>query len=403
MNKHLVFSALAAAALLASCSTEQDAPGQQPQNSDVPIMMNLSQKASVQTRAALGNLGADGQLDGTFDTDGGQIGIYCLATDKIFGEEDIQWYPGVNNPNFIWLQNVRADAKTTGEVGNRTTSLEWYNASKYYYPMGSQYAYTIYGYYPYTANVVHDYNRFYVNVEGLDGTTDLIWGKSVVDPDDQFKKYAYSAKYFRSIKEQEGSTYDYLKHLFTVEFKHKLMKFNFIVKKGTSSTDEIKKIGISQVTLHNVATTGKLTIASIDNPDDCGLFEPDWNNTSTLTLKDHGDTDLAITYLGDNDQLTVGEGIMLPVLGKNWDGTYIDNGYWEGGMQNKGAFRLRVDFKNEDDPDVVYKAAQYELLPPAEGWKEGYEYDVVITVSTPLEMKALTRLVPWQKGELTLE
>ena len=402
-NKYLCLCGLAASMLLASCAGDDSVPshGADTLNSDVPIQLNLSQQAPV-SRAALGNKNSLGQLDGTFDTDGGKLGIFCLATQKIFGTENISWHVGVDNPNYIWMENVQADAKTTGDEGSRQTNIVWLSGEKCYYPMGSQYAYTFYGYYPYTSQIQHTGNQYAVKVTGLDGTVDLISGQTRVDADDEDAAYAYSAKYFRAKKEKDQA-YDYSNYACTMVFKHKLMRFNIILQKGTSSTDEIKKIGISKAEILNAASDGKLIVASLDNANDNGCYIPDWSTITTLSLKDEGDADLQLKYLHDAERITVGEGFMVPVVARNSDGTYVDNGYTQGGMANKGVYRLRVEFKNEDDPATVYRAAQYELVPPAEGWKEGYEYDVVITVSTPLEIVSKALLVPWEKGTLDLE
>ena len=154
--------------------------------------------------------------------------------------------------------------------------------------------------------------------------------------------------------------------------------------------------------MHNVATGGRLYIASLNGEKD-GKFEPNWNTTTTLTLKATDDSALGEdNFLGDKEQIVVGGGFMLPVLPKNTDGSYVDNGFTENGMAKKGVFRLRVDFNKQGDT-TIYKAAQYEVVPPADGWKEGYEYDIVISVSTPLEIATTGKLVPWETGTIELQ
>lgn len=400
MNKHIFFLGIAATLFLGSCSSDSDvATGNDPiaqvGNSDEPILLSLNQKGST-TRAALGNLGEDGQYDGTFDTN--ELGVYCLATGKIFGTEDINWNTD-NNPNFKWLENIRSKAVTTAVNGTNVTDLQWYDGAKRYYPMGSQYRYSFYGYYPYSSDAFRDGNEYKVRIDGLDGTKDVIWGKTTAP---EGEDYAYSALYFRE-KRGADPDYDARKYLPNLTFTHKLMKFNIILKKGTG--EGLDKIGVEKATLHNVATSGTLTIASLNGQTD-GKFEVDWSNTTTLTLKGQGDADLeADTYLGDQNERTVGEGFMLPVLPKLGDNYYQDNGFSEGGLGNKGIFRLRVDFKLKGDDTVPtpYKAAQYEIVPPQEGWQEGYEYDIVISVSTPLDIAATASLTPWNKKRIDLQ
>lgn len=395
MNKKFLFLGIAASMFMASCSSDDATPGspEAPQNSNEAIMLTLSQQASS-TRAALGNVGQDGTFDGTFDTD--SLGIYCLATGKIYGTENINWADN-NNPNFMWLENARAKAVTSAynESHTRWTDLSWYDGQKRYYPLGSQYSYTFYGYYPYSSNVVKSGNEYYLDINNLDGVTDVIWGKTYSED-----SLAYSALYFREKKAQDGVSYNQRNYLPQVVFKHKLMKFNIILKKGTG--DDLDKIGIKKATLHNVATGGRLYIASLDGTKD-GKFVPNWNNTTTLTLKTADDQPLGEeNFLGKNNQILVGGGFMLPELPRLANGNYTDNGFRENGMANKGVFRLRVDFNKQDDA-TIYKAAQYEIVPPADGWKEGHEYDIVITVSTPLEIQSTAKLTPWEKGTIELQ
>lgn len=425
MNKFL-FLGIAATMFLASCSSDSDIasgntePIQQVGNSDEPILLSLSQNGNI-TRSPLGNLGEDGKYDGSFTTaPGSYLGIYCLATGKIAGTENIFW--NNDNPNFKWLENVKANAVThtdsvemTFAEGNRKvavnrTNLTWEDGVTRYYPMGSQNSYTFYGYYPYSDNTYRSGERYYTYIYNLDGTKDVIWGKSKVDESDPDAEYAYSALYFRTKKNNGLKVADYLP---TVTFKHKMMKFNIILKKGTG--DNLDKIGVKEATLLDVATSGTLTIANNDTTDHVnpeGKFDVDWYNQGMYTLKGANDQDLEEdTYLGDKDTCHVGQGFLVPVLPKDGnvdehgDSTYVDNGYhgedWS--MANKGVFRLRVDFKIKDDTsEAQYKAAQYEVKPPVDGWKEGYEYDIIISVSTPLEINANAVLTPWEKGTIEL-
>ena len=447
---------MAAAMLMTSCTNEDDLAGgsnNQRLNSDVPIVLSAGQQAN-KTRAALGNV-VDGKYDGTFDTPADKnLGFFCLATGKIAAKQDITWQTGFDNPNFLWLENIQAKAVTSddADLERRVTDLTLFDEhggtteTKHYYPMGSQYSYTFYGYYPYSADVVHDGNKYSVKVTGLDGTTDLIWGKSFVKPDDPDKADAYSAKYLRDKKksvEANGGTWDDKAHKENrpkLTFVHKLMKFNIILKKGSGENTRIAKLGIKSAKLLNVADAGTLTIADLDNRLDAltddvkgkeGEFVVDWttaknHNTETTAfkLKDKdgkvigGETDGP--YLGTNTDVTVGDGFLLPVptqMGTNDDGStkYEDNGYLgtdAAAFANKGIFRLRVEYYLSDAPDKVYKAAQYEITPTFkkvsgeavnEPWQAGYEYDIVISVSDPEQIQTYGELTPWEKRVIELE
>lgn len=450
MNKHIFLMGMAAAMFMTSCTNEDDLAGgsnNQRLNSDVPIVLSAGQQAN-KTRASLGN------DDGTFDTPADKnLGFFCLATGKIAAKQDITWKTGFDNPNFLWLENIPAKAVTSDDddLGKRVTDLKLYDnpagttETKYYYPMGSQYSYTFYGYYPYSANVVHNGNKYSVKVTGLDGTTDLIWGKSFVNPDDPDKADAYSAKYLRDKKKrvEEAGTWDEKAHKESrpkLTFVHKLMKFNIILRKGSGGSTRIEKLGIKSAKLLNVADAGTLTIADLDNRLDAlkddvkgkeGEFVVDWttaknHNTETTAfkLKDKdgkvigGETDGP--YLGTNTDVTVGDGFLLPVptqMGTNDDGStkYEDNGYLGTGaaaFANKGIFRLRVEYYLSDAPDKVYKAAQYEITPTFkkvsgeavnEPWQAGYEYDIVISVSDPEQIQTYGELTPWEKRVIELE
>lgn len=457
MNKHIFLMGMAAAMLMTSCTNEDDLAGgsnNQRLNSDVPIVLSAGQQAN-KTRASLGNVGADGRYDGTFDTPANQnLGFFCLATGKIAAKQEITWQEGNDNPNFLWLKNIQAKAVTSedADLGKRVTNLTLFDENggttqtNHYYPMGSQYSYTFYGYYPYSANVVHNGNKYSVKVTGLDGTTDLIWGKSFVKPDDPDKADAYSAKYLRDKKKrvvEGGGTWDDKAHKESrpnLTFVHKLMKFNIILQKGSGENTRVAKLGIKSAKLLNVADAGTLTIADLDNRLDAltddvkgkeGEFVVDWttaNNHKTeataFELKDKDGNTIGNPangpYLGDNTKVTVGDGFLLPVptkIGTNDDGSYKyeDNGYLgtdAAELANKGIFRLRVEYYLSDAPDKVYKAAQYEITPTFkkvsgeavnEPWQAGYEYDIVISVSDPEQIQTYGELTPWEKRVIELE
>ena len=444
---------MAAAMLMTSCTNDDDLAGgsnNQRLNSDVPIVLSAGQQAN-KTRAALGNV-VDGKYDGTFDTpDGTNLGFFCLATGNIAGKQTITWQEGFDNPNFLWLKNIQAKAVTSNDLdlGRRVTNLTLFDENggttqtNHYYPMGSQYSYTFYGYYPYSANVEHNGNKYSVKVTDLDGTTDLIWGKSFVKPDDPDKADAYSAKYLRDKKKhvvEGGGTWDDKAHKENrpqLTFVHKLMKFNIILQKGSGENTRVAKLGIKSAKLLNVADAGTLTIADLDNRLDAltddvkgkeGEFVVDWttakkHNTeaTAFDLKDKDGNVIGIPtngpYLGDNTKVTVGDGFLIPVptlmTGTNADGSkkYEDNGYIgtdAAELANKGIFRLRVEYYLSDAPDKVYKAAQYEITPKFkeaadEAWQAGYEYDIVISVSDPELIQTYGNLTPWEKRTIELE
>lgn len=458
MNKHIFLMGMAAAMFMTSCTNEDDLAGgsnNQRLNSDVPIVLSAGQQAN-KTRASLGNVNDKGEYDGTFDTPAdNNLGFFCLATGKIAAKQEITWQEGNDNPNFLWLKNIQAKAVTTDDVdlGRRVTNLTLFDENggtteaKHYYPMGSQYSYTFYGYYPYSANVEHNGNKYSVKVTGLDGTTDLIWGKSFVKPDDLDKADAYSAKYLRDKKkhvEEAGQEWNEKAHKESrpnLTFVHKLMKFNIILQKGSGENTRVAKLGIKSAKLLNVADAGTLTIADLDNRLDAltddvkgkeGEFVVDWttakNHNTEATAFDLKDKDGNTIgkpanglYLGDNTKVTVGDGFLIPVpkkTGTNDDGSYKyeDNGYLgtdAAELANKGIFRLRVEYYLSDAPDKVYKAAQYEIKPvfkttagvavDGEPWQAGYEYDIVISVSDPEQIQTYGYLTPWEKRVIELE
>lgn len=454
MNKHIFLMGMAAAMFMTSCTNEDDLAGgsnNQRLNSDVPIVLSAGQQAN-KTRASLGNVNDKGEYDGTFDTPVDKnLGFFCLATGKIAAKQEITWQEGIDNPNFLWLKNIQAKAVTTddADLGKKVTNLTLFDENggttqtNHYYPMGSQYSYTFYGYYPYSANVEHNGNKYSVKITDLDGTTDLIWGKSFVKPDDPDKADAYSAKYLRDKKKrvvEGGGTWDDKAHKENrpqLTFVHKLMKFNIILQKGSGENTRIAKLGIKSAKLLNVADAGTLTIADLDNRLDAltddvkgkeGEFVVDWttakNHNTEATAFDLKDKDGNTIgkpangpYLGDNTSITVGDGFLLPVptlmTGTNADGSkkYEDNGYIgtdAAELANKGIFRLRVEYYLSDAPDKVYKAAQYEITPKFkeaadEAWQAGYEYDIVISVSDPELIQTYGNLTPWEKRTIELE
>ena len=100
MNKHIFLMGMAAAMFMTSCTNEDDLAGgsnNQRLNSDVPIVLSAGQQAN-KTRASLGNVGADGRYDGTFDTPADKnLGFFCLATGKIAAKPKIRNYHSIHD------------------------------------------------------------------------------------------------------------------------------------------------------------------------------------------------------------------------------------------------------------------------------------------------------------------
>lgn len=300
MNKKISILGFAALALLASCSSEDNCNGndvsQTIGNSDVEIRLgsgNTGTRASVESDA-----------NGTFEAEG--LGIFCLAKNHLDinpTEKAISWMPTATESQWsIWMDNVEADAVRNFE--GTATDIIWTDGVTRMYPGGNWHSYRFYGYYP--RQEVVNATATQRNVDfTIDGTQDIIWGKTNVSDD----SLAFCAKYFR--------TPEFKDVVPSISFKHKLMRLTFSTVAGLDANGSAEPAllkGIESITVLNVPTKGNLIIADRTNPENDGVIKFDWeNDLADFPLREVDDQPLGTDHWVLETETQVGGGILLPV------------------------------------------------------------------------------------------
>ena len=268
-------------ALIGCSEKESFEPSNESQNTtNVPIVLNTDKffNADISTRATIESLSM-------IDT----LGVFCLAGKKttISGSENAptpNWNVTLDSANFSTTTHGKYWNNIPCTVDAGSGDLEVQNKGWYawYYPITSWYAYDFYAYYPYRKthtiirNVENRDTTYQLGVDyQIDGTQDIIWGRSEIKSD----PFAYSAKYFRNISDP------------TVHMKleHSLTQFQFYVlpQEKNGSFEAIKKLAVKKVSMHEVATNLRLIVADNNKNGNnrTGHIQPIDNTRGDLELK----------------------------------------------------------------------------------------------------------------------
>ena len=253
MNKYLFILGLVGTALLSACSSDDLMTDLSPeeeralvveasQDSDVPITLGVASSRGV-TRGPL--------TGGDFSTeDGKYLGVFCLATGYQASYEDnhpiANKWKDDNTGLLVRMSNVPASVLAGNVIFKNSEATA---NQTYYYPMGNWMKYNFYAYYPWKVTTasspsISDNTVVEVNYE-IDGTHDIIWGKTTPPAGD-----AFSAKYFREIVPSETPQFN---------FEHKLVQFRFFVKAADS--DVATNVKITNMYISNAIYKLKLIVA----------------------------------------------------------------------------------------------------------------------------------------------
>lgn len=402
MKKLFFIPCIIGASLLASCSSESELAdngasdaltstqwSHQIANSNVEIKFGSKIKG---TRAIVES---DDQQNFTLTN----MGLFCLAIAKNNinpNEANIDYTQGSAGYNYsVWVDN--AEVKTEKDDGNNKTILTWADGNKHYYPTGNWHKYAFYGYYPKqdAANIIYDKKSVSVMFEGLDGTTDIIYGKA----EDLNTPYAYSAYYFR----QEGNE----DKVPTVAFAHKLMRLTFAIKPG-GDKEAAKTMGVTKVEVVKVPTKGTLVLADKDVPANAGSINFDWDNkddlpdlalkakTAATSTEQKGlepdftayDETHATKACWVKDGLVdIGQGIMIPVP------DYENNPDYK--------YQLKITLINKDG-QTFEPEYPMDLNTNGNKFAAGTSYKVTMTINGPKEIQLNATLEKWKEDNNTI-
>ncbi len=378
MNKHLWIFGFAAVYVLAGCSGNDETLSPDSEAADggvgvgTPVEIRLSSGAAG-TRASL-----EPDDAGLFEAEG--LGIFCLANGTLSvnpNELPIDWsYAYGSEPNYsAWMDNVESNAvyEKNAEGVAVATNIVWTDGQTRWYPVGNWYSYHFYGYYPRVADhLITVGARQRIASIPIDGTQDVIWGRTTsTDPQ------AYCAKYFHHAGNENKIS--------SIAFKHMLMRLTFSCVPGEDvkgSKESAKKMGVKSVAIKSVPTVANLIVADLDNAANEGTILYDWNNNvDDFLLKDSLDANFREDHWVQDNEITLGQGILLPVPDVK--------------MAAAG-FRYLVEITLMDRDGNVFRSEHPIELQNSASYQAGKSYNVKLTVHGPQEIYLNATLAPWE-------
>ncbi|MGN0069567.1 MAG: fimbrillin family protein [Prevotella sp.] len=372
MKKTLLFVGAAIVVLFSACSSDQedckltiDDINKTITNSDVEIRLSTG---GTKTRSSI-----ESDDSGLFEAD--NLGIFCLAKGNLSinpTEMPIVWNPINEAARYsVWMDNVKT--KAVFNEDHTATNLEWLDGSARWYPTGNWHAYTFYGYHPYSDNVVYDGVQVKTSFT-IDGTQDIIWGKTNSDDTN-----AFSAYYFRQLEHADEVP--------SISFTHKLMRLTFSCIAGedaNGSTESAKNMGIVSVSVKNVPVNGELIIADKGNALNEGTLTFDGKTVADLVLHDKDDAPLGEEYWVQDEETSIGQGILLPVPS----------------LPDQHFF-IQVVLK--DKSGNIF-APEYPMeLRNTEGFQAGKSYNVTMTINGPKLIEVNATLNKWELDDTNIE
>ncbi|MBP7357784.1 MAG: fimbrillin family protein [Prevotella sp.] len=405
MNKTLLITGMALAALMTGCTTDttsQDSDGDSFSPTEITESKDAIQLGSGQDAFAEGTVSSAKQFmtrstinsdaKGNFTLNG--IHLFCLATRQLHNglKYPIDWsIRGITSAGVqsysVWLDDVIVNAKDTLINEKDTTILQWADGHSRYYPIGNGHAYSFYAIYPKPQDISYASNYIYGRVDMYNGATDVIWGSADKQSSNPtgVDTLAYCSKYFH----QNGKYGECP----TMTFKHALMRLHFTFVSGPDAignTDSAKQLRIGAVEIYKVPTTGYLYIASNDGVHKAGSVVCDWTDKTKMQTIELEDSDgvgaLKKEYWVTDEQQDLGQSIMVPVPPSPL------NDYYEMSIT-----LYKKGYLNEDGtPKAIKSIIKWPLsLKKDYTYETGKSYNVNLKVYGLQWIANSATLVPW--------
>lgn len=379
MNISKILLPLATVVLTTACSSDDEVT-KSPivvGNSDVEVRLSTGggTRASIESNA-----------QGLFEANG--MGIFMLATADMEVNPDegvLDWRPEVN-PYTTWLNNVEANAVINSD--STATDIVWADKKAKWYPVGNWYSYRFYGYYPRTNWYEIQQQRLYVTFTGLNGTQDIIWGRSEgADLSDEHEKYRYSARYFR----QKG----YGEKVPSLALEHKMLRMQFYIQgiEDENAEEDSKYASANAMTIDtimvvNMPTIARMVIANLEDDKEEGTLYPDWGTRlADIGVRGENDGPFEKAQVNNDDLIKVGQPILLPVL----DETAASEGITK--------YSVRVRLRN--NTGVVFddeKPLELNIVSISK-FEAGKTYKVVLKIAGPKQISLQAKLAGWEDAE----
>lgn len=407
----MLFFAMAAAGMLASCSSEDNVESNNPNESSLQkIELGVSTVANATTRGTGTVGGVKGDGDNVWA--GQDLWVYMLEKNSMkianykdpYGKE----YPIFDNMHFY------APKADNDEEGTDSGIASTVDGSVAYYPVDGQSDF--WGYRVDDACKVDnpkEKTKFYTadgqetqNVEEavkrvvdieIDGSQDIMAGKAELVDGDVEKLGAQPENYYSAYASRKGVQPN-------IKFNHLLTRFTFKVKAGSKSaagngdnTDPVRVTGISV----NSKNQGHLTVAYTgEKPESLLTFDGTYKDAVPFKLMErksdnHNDTlkDLDPTALTWNveedkaDVLPIGEALLV--------------------APGEKAYTLTIDLKQnvlkqlgaEKEEMQLQQTSTLKLKNPDMEFEAGKSYEVTITVYGLEKIEVTATLQPWDKGD----
>lgn len=419
--KKIMFFAIAAAGLLASCTSDDnfDANASLSQESAadgrMPIEIGLGKVASVSTRGT-GTVG---------DTIGKENNVWQNQSVNILmfkkGTLNLALIDSLVNPYPIYN---RTEFRT--QIGsNSNRALDMKDSIKYYPPKGQ---FDFWGYRLDGADTTFKAPTYNVDAAGncsyagdtlkldfkIDGSQDVMVAKAVPSEDDFTNRTAAANRAFSAYSARNGVQPELI-------FKHLLSRLNFVIVAGDSSATGAYGIFVDTITVKS-KTTGKLVAAytkKVTMTDDADLIEWDATSKEKLYLKRRPiSTDP--TYINPSTVPVANQNLVdLDPVQPTGTGGPFTNDFVADSVEIGEALLVAPDSEYEieikmhqtvvikDDGvntavNDVKKFSTSDKLKLAGGtnFLMGHTYKVAITLYGLSDIKITTTLTGWQEGEI---
>lgn len=383
-----VLTPIALAALLAACSSED---GLRTETIDVNFYGCSDVEVKLATGGNTTRASVESSVDSLFEITGkDKLGIFMLATHEKGvnpTEAVIDWTASGDNQWSVWINNDSANAVKNGTV----TDIRWAKTGhKYYYPIGNWYSYRFYGYYPRVDNISYANDQVSANFSELDGTKDVIWGRSLganpAGTDDE--KCRYSAQYFR----MAGFSDKYP----SLAMDHKMMRIQFYVQgledadaEAGHKYDEANKMMVDTVEVINMPTTATLVVADRTTEGNNGKITYDWENyLGSIGIRGAADGafNKAASRINNDDLIAIGQPMLLPVL--DADAAAV------------GITKYLVNVTLRNTAGEIFRAERPLDLVASSAFEAGKTYKVVLQIAGPKTVAMKATLVPWDDTDL---
>ena len=373
-----------ASSFLAGCNDSDSLSIKGESLSETPILLQSDNKFfSVTTRASIDSIQEISSL-----------GIFCVAREKtgINGSNEareVNWMQILENTterygfttHGIYWNNVKF---RPGETVDGRTELQPVEGEEFvpFYPITNWYGYDFYGYYPYKSSYNQAKDSLAVDFT-IDGTTDVIWGRSnkVADP------YAYSARYIKSIGNKKVP----------MTLKHCTTQFRFFLLPAAdgegkvAQPEKVKNLSLKEIKMLDVHPNIRMTLAKLDDEENVGTVYPKGSATTEFILKDKAgnavaDAPVAVPYnmVGEemmSDTVRIGDCIMA--------------------CPGQTEYFMSMCMCDTDNPENEYRSEKRISIKTSDSskFKPGYIYNIYIAVNGVTFVSMDATLQEWTNAD----